>query len=58
MNHEMGLKLTLEISKQEILRHYHANFKLSIHWKQVKVGTQPDSAQEDRKLGVQEIFCK
>ena len=29
MNHEMGLKHTLEISKQEILQHYHANFKLS-----------------------------
>jgi hypothetical protein len=31
MNHQMGLKLTLAISKQEILRCYQANLKLSIH---------------------------
>jgi hypothetical protein len=30
MNHQMGLKLTLAISKQEILQCNHANLKLSI----------------------------
>jgi hypothetical protein len=30
-NHQIGLKLTLAISKQEILRCDHANLKLSIH---------------------------
>ena len=33
MNHQMGFKLKLAISKQEILRCDHADLKLSIHWK-------------------------
>jgi hypothetical protein len=31
MYHQMGLKLALVISKQEILPCYHANLKLSMH---------------------------
>jgi hypothetical protein len=36
MNHQMGLKLTLAISKQEILQCNHANLKLSISWNKIQ----------------------